>query len=331
MADPSTGQRLGFWLLLGGTSTAFAEVLFPTTAFDLPTMLLFAVPIYLLHTVVLAAVIYRARRVRYATLYLGGVVLGLYEAYVTKMLWAPLGDRPTFEIAGVFVFETVGLVFVWHPLVSFFLPVVVVEALATASNRSLRPPIAGYRFARPLVIGGVLSLLLFQAGLGGPWRALVGNAVALSVLLTGLFAWRHIGGNRYAMRDLLPAGRTLRALVVALVLVSVGLGAVIRPGELPRAPAAHLVILGLYLLAGGSLAVLLRGQGSAAAGRSIDVRWRRILTVAVAIVVATPILGLLGSPFRTGIFVSGFLIAVTVGIASVVAVILAFRAHVKGG
>jgi hypothetical protein len=68
MPGPTSGQRVGFWLLLGLTSTAFAEVLFPRTVFDLTTMALFAVPVYLLHGVVLAGVVYRADRVGYPTL-----------------------------------------------------------------------------------------------------------------------------------------------------------------------------------------------------------------------------------------------------------------------
>jgi Na+/melibiose symporter-like transporter len=55
MTGPTSSGRVGFWLLLGVTSRAFAEVLFPTTAFDLGTMAVFAVPVYLLHSVVLAA------------------------------------------------------------------------------------------------------------------------------------------------------------------------------------------------------------------------------------------------------------------------------------
>jgi hypothetical protein len=327
MGVPTTGQRVGFWLLLGLTSTAFAEVLFPTTAFSLPTIILFAVPIYLLHSVVLAAVVYRADRVSYPTLYLAGVLLGLYEAYVTKVVWAPLGDRPTLEVGGVFVLETVGLVLFWHPLVSVLLPVVTVEAVATSSNRSLGPPLAGHRLSRPVAVALVAYLLLFQGVLGGPLRALLGNAAALSVLLVALFAWRRAGGHTHDMRALLPDGRTLGALVVVLVVVSVALAALIRPEELPMRPTAHLPILGLYLAAGGLLAVLLRGDGSPSAGVSPQVTWRRILVGAGAVVVTAPLLGLVGAPLALAVFLSYYAVAIGVGAASLGAVALAVRAR----
>ena len=325
MADPTNGQRVAFWLLLGLTSTAFAEVLFPTTAFSLTTMALFAVPIYLLHSVVLAGVIYRADQVSYATLYLGGVLLGLYEAYVTKVLWAPLGDRPVVEVGGVYVLETVGLVLFWHPVVAFLLPVVVVETVTTASNRSLRPPIAGHRFARPLVVAVAAYLLLFQSSLGGPVRALLGNAVAMSALLVALFLWRRTGGHTHDMRALLPDGRALGVLAVGLVGVVLGLGAIIRPGELPTRPVPHLLVLLMYLGAGALLTLLLRSDEPATGSVSMAVTWRQVLTGAGAIILASPVLGVVGASFPLLVFLSYYAVAIGVGAASLVAIALTLR------
>ncbi len=320
MSGPTGGQRVGFWLLLGLTSTAFAEVLFPTTAFDLPTMAVFAVPIYLLHSVVLAAVVYRADRVSYPTLYLAGVLLALYEAYVTKVLWAPLGDRPDVAVGGVYVFETLGLVLFWHPVVSFLLPVVVVETLATASDRSLRPPLGGHRFARPLIVAVAAYLLLFQGVLGGPVRALLGNAVAVTALLVALFVWRRTAGHTHDMRALLPAGRTLGALAVALVGAVLLLGSLIRPDALPTDPTPHLIVLSMYVVAGGLLAVTLRGDRLPSSEVSVRVTWRRLLAGSGAVVLAAPALGTLGAPLALPVFLSYYAVAVGVGAASLGAV-----------
>lgn len=311
--------------MLGLTSTAFAEVLFPTTAFDPATMALFAAPVYLLHSVVLAGVVYRADRVGYPTLYLAGVVLGLYEAYVTKVVWAPLGDRPLVFVGGVSVFETAGLVLFWHPVVAFLLPVTVVETVATASDRSLGPPLAGHRFAGPLVVALAGYLLLFQATLGGPVRALLGNLLAAAVLLAALFAWWQTGGHTHGMRALLPTGRTLGVLAVCLVGVSLGLGALIRPDALPTRPTPHLLVLAAYLVAGGLLAALLRGEWSPSSDASVRVTWRRILAGAGAVVLAAPVLGVVGAPLALPVFLSYYAVAVGVGAASLGAVALALR------
>ena len=331
MSEPTTGQRVGFWLLLGVASTAFAEVLFPTTAFDLATMAIFAVPIYTLHSVVLAGVVYRGGRVRYATLYLAGVLLGLYEAYVTKVVWAPLGDRPTVFVGGVAVFETTGLVLFWHPVVAFVLPVAVVETVATASRRSLDSPLARHRFAGPLAVASAGYLLLFQGALGGPLRALLGNILALTVLFAGLAIWRRSGGHTHEMRALLPGGIALRVLAVVLVVVSFGLGALIRPEELPRRLVPHLPILGAYLVAGGLLAALLRGNTTPSQGVPDPavsvVPWRRLLTVAGAVVLASPVLGVIGAPLALPVFLSYYAVALVVGAASLGAVGLTLRSQ----
>jgi hypothetical protein len=300
-------------------------VLFPTTAFDLVTMALVAVPIYLLHSIVLAGVVYQANRVTYPTLYLAGVLLGLYEAYVTKVVWAPLGDRPTLEVGGVFVFETAGLVFFWHPVVSFLLPVAVIEAVATASGRSLCPPLAGHRYARPLALAAAGYLLLFQAALGGPVRALLGNSLAFAVLLLALFVWRRGNGHTYDMRVLLPEGRTLGILAVGLVVVSLGLGALIRPEELPTRPTPHLPIVGLYLLAGGLLAALLRQDERSSSGVVVPATWRQLFAGAGVVLVASPVLGVAGAPLSVPVFLSYYVAAVGTGVVSLGAVALALR------
>jgi hypothetical protein len=320
MSTPTRGQRIGFWLLLGLTSTAFAEVLFPTTPFEPVTLLLFAVPTYLLHSVVLAAVVYRANRVNYATLYLAGILLGLYEAYVTKVLWAPLGDRPTLEVGGLFVFETLGLLFFWHSIVAFVLPVVVIETVATSSSWSLQPPLVGHRFSRPLAVAVAVYLLLFQGSFGGPSRALLGNTIALTVLVTALFLWRQTDGHTQDMQALLPSGTTLAVLSVTLVVVSAGLSAWIRPEELPTEPLPHLLVLSMYLVVGGLLAVLLRSDDPQSTGVSLQFSWRRILGAAGSVIVASPVLGLVGAQLLLPVFLSYYVVAVVVGLAGLRAV-----------
>jgi hypothetical protein len=156
MPGPTSRQRVGFWLLLGLTSAAFAEVPFPTTAF-----------------------------------------------------------------------ETAGLVLFWHPVVAFLLPVTVVETIATSSGRSLGPPLSGHRFAGPLVVALAGYLLLFQAVLGGPgvaWQSARGCGVADG-------ASRLAAGQR--AHPQYASAATDRPPLGVLVVVSLALGALIRPDALP--------------------------------------------------------------------------------------------------
>lgn len=85
---PSRGQRLLFCIILGCLSCFFAEVVsgsYPYP-FTTPWGLLSVFPLYTLHTLVLASLVYRRGRPRFSTLYQAGCVFGMYEAYVTKVL-----------------------------------------------------------------------------------------------------------------------------------------------------------------------------------------------------------------------------------------------------
>jgi hypothetical protein len=168
-------------------------------------------------------------------------------------------------------------------------------------------------------------LLLFQGSLGGPVHALLGNTVALTLLLVGLFAWRRTGGHTHDMRALLPDGRTLGVLAVALVGVSIGLAAVIRPDELPTQPLPHALVLLMYLVAGGLLTVLLRGPAPSSTSVFVGVTWRRILTGSGAVVFASPVFGVVGASLALLVFLSYYAVAVGVGTASLGAVALTLR------
>jgi hypothetical protein len=83
--------RLVFWALMGALSVVFAEVVACSTPFPFihPWGVLVVVPLYSLHTLVLAPLVFRRRMVRLTSLWLAGAIFGLYEAYVTKVLWHP--------------------------------------------------------------------------------------------------------------------------------------------------------------------------------------------------------------------------------------------------
>jgi hypothetical protein len=127
------------------------------------------------------------------------------------------------------------------------------------------------------------------------------------------------------MRVLLPEGRTLGILAVGLVVVSLGLGALIRPEELPTRPTPHLPIVGLYLLAGGLLAALLRQDERSSSGVVVPATWRQLFAGAGVVLVASPVLGVAGAPLSVPVFLSYYVAAVGTGVVSLGAVALALR------
>ncbi len=125
-------------LLLSLTSVFFAEVIagsFKYPLFDLWGIFV-VIPLYGLHTIVLLYIIKKYlgnRKIMFASLYFAGTIFGLYEAYLTKVLWVGLSPDSliVFHIA---IIDFLVLVFLWHPLMSFIIPALVFEAFMTKDN-----------------------------------------------------------------------------------------------------------------------------------------------------------------------------------------------------
>ena len=85
-----------FWIILAALSTFFAEVFSGSDMFPFfhPWGLLVVVPLYGLHIILLSSLVYRAGKPRFASLVFAGMLFGLYEAYLTKVLWAPPWGYP---------------------------------------------------------------------------------------------------------------------------------------------------------------------------------------------------------------------------------------------
>lgn len=321
MAEPSRTRKVGFWLLLGLTSTAFAEVAFPGTPFDVVTLAFVVGPIYLLHVVVLAGVLFETDRVTVASLYLAGTLLGLYEAYVTKVVWAPVGDPLPVRVVGVYPFETLSLVLFWHPLMAFLVPVAVVEAAATDSGRTLPSAFVDHRYAPHLVAVAVASLAVVHGTLGGgPATTFVETALTATGLLGALAAWRLTGGHRYEMGVLLPGRRELWALAVALLGLYLLFGATVRPEALPGRPVPHLVVVGMYGVLGGLLLATVSGEADDASAGSVTFTWPRAVGGFGAFLVASTAAGFLLAPLATVVFLAYFAGSTLLGVGTLAAV-----------
>ena len=117
----STRDKLIFWLFLGGLSAVSAEIISSATLFPFFPLwgVLVVLPSYGLHVLVLAYLNFRKPRVTMTTLFLAGAIFGLYEAYLTKVLWSPTWGEWNWQFGGVYVIQTIVLVLFWHPLMAY--------------------------------------------------------------------------------------------------------------------------------------------------------------------------------------------------------------------
>ncbi len=184
-------------------------------------------PLYGLHMVVLASVVLKRGAPRLSTLYMAGMLFGLYEAYITKVLWSsPWGMA---EIAGIGIFELTLLVFLWHPLMAFILPLSVAER-TLAQSRTVSIP----RWV--WVVAGCTVLFVWLLTLKD-----MSFAVRFSSLLAGagvvavpVAVWRLLKAHRgLSLDDLVPSRGVLIVLAVALAALYYALGSIIKPDDVP--------------------------------------------------------------------------------------------------
>lgn len=252
VAAPPLSVRLTFWFVLSALSVFFAEVVAGSspTGFFSVWGLVALIPLYGLQVLLLGALAYRNGPPRIVTLYAAGSVLGLYEAYVTKMLWHHTWSGPQWPIAGISGLAFLQLVLFWHPVMAFMVPVWV-GAASTRDGADILPArardwLSSRRIAAraALLLGAATAL--FTATGGKPWFGLL-NGLTIALLLA---AWQRLSRRwRPSMGDLLPRGRELAVLAALLAVVFLVLGRAIRRDALPGAGPQMTIwfLYGFYL------------------------------------------------------------------------------------
>ncbi len=249
-----------FWLILAAFSTFFAEVFSGSDMFPFfhPFGLLVVLPLYGLHILLLGHLVYRTSRPRFSSLIFAGMLFGLYEAYLTKVLWSPpWGDALiAAEIAPV---ETLVLVLWWHAWFSFIIPLLVAEVLFTGTNQvgSILPGKIGSflnswkGLALLVIFGGIFQSINSPSAA----RSLLSGVSTTAVLIGLTILWRQLTKKQtYTFSELLPNRKQFHRLLIPTGLMYLGMGILLRPEAFPGL-LGHLVI---WILYGLSFSLLFR-------------------------------------------------------------------------
>jgi len=253
MPKPKYLQKILFWIVLGFLSTFFAEVLsgsapdFLFKAFGYFGIL----PIYLLHSLLLAALVIRkAQPYSLRTLYLASLLFGMYEAYITKVLWSPPWNAGALKIAHLALSETLLLVFFWHSIFSFILPLFWIESLSVPSPRlpGLLPEKWQARLISPrgALLTGLAGGWLAGSAIGNPQGALLyvfADCLTLSLLL--MLLRRSNQKQGFDLESLLPRKMEAAILAFLLMLDYLLFGLYLRR-EVQPGLSGHAVVLLLY-------------------------------------------------------------------------------------
>ncbi|PKN89770.1 MAG: hypothetical protein CVU45_05965, partial [Chloroflexi bacterium HGW-Chloroflexi-7] len=157
-----TGKKIFFWILLAVLSVIFAEVTCyssPYPFFD-KWGLLVVLPLYGLHTLFLAGLILKNKSISLPILLLAGVLFGLYEAPITKVLWDPTWGGKETMIAGIAGLQTGVLTLFWHPWFAFILPLMVAELIFTSTDEILNTLPAFFQRWVKRPSGKIISIIL---------------------------------------------------------------------------------------------------------------------------------------------------------------------------
>jgi hypothetical protein len=243
-----------FWLLLTVVSTAMAEVSISSSpmVFFEGFGLRFVLPLYGLHILFFGSLsVFGKKTVRFSSLILAGTLFGLYEAYITKVLWIPTWNANSFRILEVAFFPFLVLVFFYHVWMAFILPLIMVEYF-TCTERAVFGALPNwlrvlFKKRTFLMIALFYFGLLHGVALETPLQSAV-SVFGTSILILGIMTlyrtYFALAGD--SLTELLP-GQKMRWVLGLLLL---GLYAyslfTIRPESLPGWQG-HLVILLAYL------------------------------------------------------------------------------------
>lgn len=242
MPQASPKEKLFFYFLLGMLSVLFAEVIAGSSPFPFftPWGILIVFPLYLLHTLFFWYLIFNYGKPTLAALYAGGMLFGMYEAYITKVVWISyIPEGPLFTFMGIALWETLLLVLVWHAILAFFIPLFIGETFLTKSREITglipeRIRKQGHKWFLFLIIFGGLFTSLNSPNLVHSFGStfLSGGVVVLL-----MWWWKKKGKDTYSMRELLPTKKGFKIITTLLILLYIFLTLIIHLEKLPSLSA----------------------------------------------------------------------------------------------
>ncbi len=265
--EPSKKLKIFFWIILGAFSVFFAEVVSCSDMFPFFNAwgLVVIFPLYTLHILVFSYIVFNYGKPRLYTLFIAGAIFGMYEAYITKVLWNPPWGEPFFSLAGIAAVTTIVLVLFWHPFMSFIIPLFVGENILTNSREianglpnRIKQLFNSKKKSYVLIISLPLLFGVVQSGNSpSPIHSLSSGLSTTAVLVLLAYLWRNrTKGKKYDIQSLLPNKREFLALLSLLIVMYVFMGIYLRPEALPGLLPQliiWLMYMGLFILLGFSL------------------------------------------------------------------------------
>ncbi|MBT3268431.1 hypothetical protein HN371_14845 [Candidatus Poribacteria bacterium] len=145
--------------------------------------------LYFAHFFLFTTLAVRTGRTSFSSLYLWGVLFGLYESWITKVIWHGYGGDGKFVMGsiGPYGFSEISMVFIFHPVAAFILPLAVACLLCPPLRRVF--PDLAWLTSRARLARGVRVYLIASFGIvlamnsGGPVHLAANLAIVLALLV----------------------------------------------------------------------------------------------------------------------------------------------------
>lgn len=233
----------------------FAEVFSgaSTLWFVTPWGLLITLPLYLGHALFFLNLAVITKRTSPHHLYFFGILFGLYEALITKVLWFgyPNSTESMFGLfQGIAWGEFATVVLFWHPIMSFLIPIFMYELL----SGDIFPGHERYLTKNKTTLLVSMVLLIIGANFqsnGATYNPLISLGSVAGTLLIILLL--HHGTKTKTLQDLVVGKKGMFILSVYLVLLYTIATPLLLPERLPTTILPYLLIILWYVLLIGLL------------------------------------------------------------------------------
>ncbi len=254
---PGSGSRAFFWFILAAFSVFFAEVLSGSSLFPFFDIwgYLALIPLYGLHALILFTIAFRYGRRSFATLFSVGLLFGLYEAFITKVIFSPHDGVSPFFFLEVDWLQYSVLVLWWHMFMAFIVPVLlVVQTMTHKGDVSswlpgpVRRLLSDKRRTYFVMIAFLVWAGSFMGGNADPLTGPLAAASSLVIIYALSWLWKRRTNGSFTIEQLLPRKNDIYFLLAFLVvwcylLIGTLFGAKGLPGI-----AGHAAILVVYAL-----------------------------------------------------------------------------------
>ncbi len=269
ISDNAFIGKLSAILLIGTLSMLFGEVFANSSQawFLNGYGLFFTFPLYMIHVIFFLSIALKLKKLSLPHLYFFGVIFGLYESWISKVIWAGYMDSAGPGLGtffGLAVIEFPILVFFWHPIMSFIAPVLVFELLNRRAHREHIPVLKKTRKKTALVVVLLISIGAFIAS-GNGFDLVTSN---LSILGTMAIISIFYLISKGADLKVFNFGRTGFIIVSLLLSVFYVGGFFLLLPE--RIPTTFLPYLSVVLLYPVLIYIILRSKSSSGGFTTLD-------------------------------------------------------------